>query len=87
MLQKHSYFTGVCDGADYDEGNAPSRCRAEITVIYVPAEREGAAGEYARREIRAQGWQVAPTVARAPRTIMPRIYCPNHKVKSGGRAV
>lgn len=57
--------------------------RAEIHVIYTPAESEGAAGEYARRQIRAQGWQVAPTTSRAPRTVMPRIYCPKHKIKSG----
>lgn len=31
MLQKHSYFTGVCDGADYAEDNRPSWCAPRST--------------------------------------------------------
>lgn len=69
MIIKASYFIVRCD---YTEERG--RCEAHFS-IYVPPESEGAASEYAMREISAEGWK---RVSRGRRNFA-LVFCPEHK--------
>lgn len=83
MFTKRTYFLAHCDFVEerppqdfVNDGLLvrPYRCREQLT-IYTPPESEGAASEYAMREIRGGGW-AAFSLGRARGFVT---FCPQHK--------